>query len=422
MFNPLRTVRRTIRNSDSSRQALWEIRDGVANQSGLINRKMHELIQGIANQSQILNTKLNELISLSSALLGTQNAQAELLADLVRGLAGKYELALDPAKVDAILQRPVAPPPAPPAAEEEVDPLDIQGFTGDSFQDAMKNASLFIADKTYNTAHPDYNANDVRNWTGKILGHDRPCSNVVYAELLKLAQGDQVPDLAWESVLKQGLEEIRTVPHAGVVFERMAYIEQYIADLSKKYEAHYVPGWVNLVDALFLYWLVRQLKPRRIVQTGVCNGLSSAFMMLALAKNGPDGTLHVIDLPMVVNLRDPRWQQKGRVYCQIIPEGKTSGWIVPDEYSDRFEVQQGNAKKLLPAMIDRLDGIDMFYHDSDHSYAHMMFEFRQAKRKLRPGGLIVADDIAWNSSTWDFADECKVPSYNYKGTVGVAFF
>src|SRR6266446_9490073 len=105
MFNPLRTVRRTIRNSDSSRQALWEIRDGVANQSGLINRKMHELIQGIANQSQILNTKLNELISLSSALLGTQNAQAELLADLVRGLAGKYELALDPAKVDAILQR-----------------------------------------------------------------------------------------------------------------------------------------------------------------------------------------------------------------------------------------------------------------------------------------------------------------------------
>ena len=39
------------------------------------------------------------------------------------------------------------------------------------------------------------------------------------------------------------------------------------------------------------------MKPRTIVQTGVCNGLSAAFMMLGLVKNGPDGTLHVIDLP-----------------------------------------------------------------------------------------------------------------------------
>ena len=33
------------------------------------------------------------------------------------------------------------------------------------------------------------------------------------------------------------------------------------------------------------------------MQTGVCNGLSSAFMMLALAKNGPEGKLYVVDLP-----------------------------------------------------------------------------------------------------------------------------
>jgi hypothetical protein len=107
-------------------------------------------------------------------------------------------------------------------------------------------------------------------------------------------------------------------------------------------------GVVNLDDALFLYWLIRQLKPRTIVQTGVCNGLSAAFMMLALAKNGPDGTLHVIDLPPVFDPKDPAWTEPGKIYGVVIPEGRTTGWLVPDAYRDRFEVWNGDAKDLLP--------------------------------------------------------------------------
>jgi hypothetical protein len=52
----------------------------------------------------------------------------------------------------------------------------------------------------------------------------------------------------------------------------------------------------------------------------------------------------------------------------------------------------------------------------------MMFEFREAKRKLATPGLIVGDDVSCNASVWDFADEYDVPSYNFKGAVGVAFF
>jgi predicted O-methyltransferase YrrM len=113
---------------------------------------------------------------------------------------------------------------------------------------------------------------------------------------------------------------------------------------------------------------------------------------------------------------------KGKVYGVVIPEGKTSGWIVPDAYRDRFEVWSGDAKALLPKMIDKVGSVDLFYHDSDHTYDHMMFEFREAKRVLKPGGLIVGDDISWNASVWDIADQYGVPSYNFKGAVGVAFF
>jgi predicted O-methyltransferase YrrM len=85
-------------------------------------------------------------------------------------------------------------------------------------------------------------------------------------------------------------------------------------------------------------------------------------------------------------------------------------------------VLNGDAKELLPKLVDRVDSIDFFYHDSDHTYNHMMFEFHEARRKLRPGGLVVGDDVSWNASVWDFADEFQVPSYNFKGAVGVAFF
>ena len=287
---------------------------------------------------------------------------------------------------------------------------------------ALREYPLMLDERTYNTAHPNYDHKLVRNFPGKIFNRDRPCENPAFVALTHISQGDEIPDHLWHSVLADALVEATAIPHASQVFERRNFIERYVAEISRKYRAHYVPGWVNLEDALFLYWLVRQAKPRKIVQCGVCNGLSAAFMMLGLVKNGPDGTLSVIDMPPIFDPTDPAWTTEGRVYGVVIPEGKTSGWMVPNTYRDRFEVWNGDAKDLLPKMVNKLESLDIFYHDSDHSYNHMMFEFKEAKRKLNKGGLLIGDDVSWNSSLWDFADEFGVPSYNFKGTVGVAFF
>src|SRR5205814_8735064 len=226
------------------------------------------------------------------------------------------------------------------------------------------------AERTYNTAHPDYDGKLVRNLPDRIFNRDLPCDNAAFRSLAHLARGAIVPNRAWKRILRVVLAEASGVPGADQVFERHAFVERYVRELESKYRDHYVPGWVNLDDALFLYWLVRQAKPRRIVQTGVCNGLSAAFMMLALAKNGGEGTLHVIDLPHVFNPDDPAWTVEGTVYGVIIPEGRTSGWLVPDAYRDRFEVWNGDARELLPTLVDRLDEIDFFFHDSDHTYDH----------------------------------------------------
>ena len=413
---------RLVQNSDHSVAKLEAVIEGLSNQSHIINDKLEALIQGSNNQSHLLNNKLEALIQGSDnqsqlldskfgATVASLNNQMQLLQTMIRRQDTQIEL--HKAEIAAIRAALTA---------EESDSSTIQVPPEQlSFEAAVARLPLMLGEKTYNTSHPDYDATLVRNFPGKIFNADKPCNNAVYASLRPFAKGDHVPDAAWDRILKETLEEARTVPHSDQVFERRAYIEEYLEAIREKYEAHYAAGWVNLDDALFLYWLVRKLNPKIIVQTGVCNGLSSAFMMLGLAKNGSQGRLHAIDLPPVFNPNEPGWTVKGKVYGVVIPEGKTSGWIVPDAYRNRFEVWNGDAKALLPKMIDQVEAVDLFYHDSDHTYDHMMFEFREAKRKLRPGGLVVGDDVSWNASVWDFADQYGVPSYNFKGAVGVAF-
>ena len=212
-----------------------------------------------------------------------------------------------------------------------------------------------VCGKTYNIGHRDYEPELADNFPGRIFNAALPCTNPLFLQLKKLAKGNRVSDKALDPLLKLAMDEASTVPGYDQVMERVGFIENYLAELGSRHRAHYIAGWVNLLDAHFLYWAVRHAKPRVIVQTGVSNGLSSAFMMLALAKNGPEGTLHVIDLPAVFDPADSAWTRAGEVYGVVIPEGKSSGWIVPDIYRDRFHVQVGDAKELLPKLVDRVD-------------------------------------------------------------------
>jgi predicted O-methyltransferase YrrM len=388
--------------SDLLNRKFEEIITGLDHQSDLLNQRFEQLITGLGHQSDLLNDNLERIVASLDSQSNLLKRQLNRSLEGVPGGAGS-----EVAEASGALCALRAPSP------------ETATFT---LREAMQRMPLLSAERTYNTSHPDYDAELVRNFPGHIFNHDRRSENAAFEALERLAQVDEVADREWQVVLSETLVEAKSVAHAEEVFERRQFVEQYMSELADKYHAHYVPGWVNLDDALFLYWLVRRVKPRTIVQTGVCNGLSAAFMMLGLVKNGPEGMLHVIDLPPVFDPNDPAWTVEGKVYGVVIPEGKTSGWLVPDAYRDRFKVWNGDARDLLPKMVDKVDSIDFFYHDSDHTYNHMMFEFRQAKRKLNKGGLVVADDVSWNASLWDFADEFGVPSYNFKGAVGVAFF
>lgn len=161
-------------------------------------------------------------------------------------------------------------------------------------------------------------------------------------------------------------------------------------------------GSIKVDEAVKLYALIREARPEVVVETGVCNGFSSAFTLLALAQNGR-GRLHSIDLPEVageVYEAGAFWEGKQGA---VIPQGERPGWIIPDELRGNWELLLGKSQDHLPALLERLGTIDVFMHDSEHSYECMWFEFTTAYPALRPGGLLVADDTTWNRAFQDFA-------------------
>jgi predicted O-methyltransferase YrrM len=129
------------------------------------------------------------------------------------------------------------------------------------------------------------------------------------------------------------------------------------------------------------------------VETGVANGVSSSYLLLALHKNGGSGRLHSIGLD------DPAF----------LPPGDKPGWLVPDWLREGWRLHIGDARQILPSLLSRLGTVDVFIHDSLHTYEHMIWEFETAHPFVRSGGLIFSDDALWNNAFQDFARKFREP-------------
>src|SRR5258708_16201444 len=148
-------LRRLVHNADATASSSHRIEQkldaliaGSANQTDVLNRKFAEVILGLNNQSELLNRKMNQLIAAVSG---------------------------QPVPLDAVPTGLQAPP------------------TMESFPDAMQRIPLMIADRTYNTSHPEYDAHLARNFPGKIFTRDLPCGNAAYHALLPCSNGADVP-------------------------------------------------------------------------------------------------------------------------------------------------------------------------------------------------------------------------------------
>jgi len=141
-------------------------------------------------------------------------------------------------------------------------------------------------------------------------------------------------------------------------------------------------GDTALVRAIWC--IVRHLKPKHVVETGVAHGFTSRFILDALERNGT-GHLSSIDRPPL----DPATRER-------------VGIAVPSELRHRWGLVAGSSQRCLPGLLSRLGAIDLFVHDSLHTARNVSFELGHAWAALRPGGILVVDDIDSNAGFGSF--------------------
>ena len=165
-------------------------------------------------------------------------------------------------------------------------------------------------------------------------------------------------------------------------------------------------GAIGYTEGVYLYGVLRKVQPKIAVETGVANGFSTAFSLLALARNG-EGQLNSIDLPREVGKEyapGTFFEGEGRAG---IPPGSEPGWLIPPDLKERWTLVLGRSQEELPPLLDRLGAIDTFMHDSEHSFECMWFEYTHAWPALREGGVLVSDDVNANDAFPRFARESR---------------
>ncbi len=185
-------------------------------------------------------------------------------------------------------------------------------------------------------------------------------------------------------------------------------IEKYITEISsnRKFRDHMEKdrdsryrGYYGIGSVLgeMIYALCRILRPDTFVETGVSSGISSSYILCALEENGK-GALHSIDLPW--------WDEE-------------SGWMIPDYLRHRWHLEMGRSSEKLPPLLEKLGKLDVFMHDSEHSYRNMLREYETAWKYMGDKGVLLSHNISYSGAFPDFCKKAGVKGYIF-GDMGGA--
>jgi hypothetical protein len=116
--------------------------------------------------------------------------------------------------------------------------------------------------------------------------------------------------------------------------------------------------------------IIRQERPKIVVETGLQSGYSSEHILVALDDLGA-GHLYSID---------------------PIPEPCHCPLVHP-----RFTHIIARSQDALKPLYEKVGQFDFFIHDSDHEHECMSFELEAAWEYVRDGGIIAGDDLTWGT-------------------------
>jgi hypothetical protein len=129
------------------------------------------------------------------------------------------------------------------------------------------------------------------------------------------------------------------------------------------------------------YALVRLMKPRVVVETGVDKGLGSVLLCCALLRNRAEG-------------------HPGRYYgTDINPQ---AGWLLSGRYKEVGNILYGDSITSLQGLEET---VDVFINDSDHSAEYEAREYEVIADKLGNGAIILSDNAHVSAALERFSFE-----------------
>lgn len=133
-----------------------------------------------------------------------------------------------------------------------------------------------------------------------------------------------------------------------------------------------------------IYAAVRIIQPKVMVETGVGPGTTSTAILTAMSAYG--GELHSFDL--------------GERFGE--DEEIPVGYVVPEDLKKSWKLTLGDSKKTLPEELGKMGPVDMFFHDSDHTYQHVMFELEACRSHSSDRFLTIIDNFNWSDAPDEF--------------------
>lgn len=129
----------------------------------------------------------------------------------------------------------------------------------------------------------------------------------------------------------------------------------------------------SIGEKMLLYWLIRELKPKNVIETGTHRGLTTLYMAAAIQENG-EGYLTTCD-------PNPQWNQTGNF--RKFPEL---------EKLITFKEERG------ADMLQTINDIDFAFIDGFHGFIDVIQELESLLPRLAATATVVFHDC-WYGNT-----------------------
>lgn len=177
-----------------------------------------------------------------------------------------------------------------------------------------------------------------------------------------------------EKLLENNL--VLTVEDFGAGSKTFKSTQRKISDIAKR-------GISAKKQSEIFYRLINYLQPQTIVELGTSLGLNTLYLALANAQ------ANVYTLEGSKALSDFAKQ------------------LAAQEQVSNINFITGKFETELPALLNELQNLDLFYVDGNHTYEATLNYFKQGLQKKNNASVLVLDDIYWSPGMTKAWEEIK---------------